>query len=79
MPTLDQMPVRAQIEIKTITDPETAMATLRMGIAEGERFQVVSKVPGDGPLVLQRIGMQGGVEIALGRTLCRQIDVECFS
>jgi Fe2+ transport system protein FeoA len=69
--TLEQAKVGDTLLIKSITDPETATVALRMGIAEGETLKLASKVPG-GPLVIQR----GAIEIALGRELCRSIQVE---
>ena len=69
--TLDQAKVGDTLLIKHITDPDTATVAMRMGIAEGEVLKLASKVPG-GPLVIRR----GAIEIALGRELCRSIQVE---
>lgn len=69
--TLDQAKAGDTLLIKEITDPETAMLAMRLGIADGETLVLASKVPG-GPLVVQR----GSMEIALGRELCRHIQVE---
>lgn len=68
--TLEQAKVGEQLMIKAIHDMETATVAMRLGIAEGESVCIASKVPG-GPIVIQR----GAMEIALGRDLCRGIEV----
>ncbi len=69
--TLEQAKVGDQLLIKHISDPETATVAMRLGISAGETLALASKVPG-GPVVIRR----GGMEIALGRDLCRYIEVE---
>jgi Fe2+ transport system protein FeoA len=69
--TLDQAKVGEKLLIKAILDDETATIAMRLGVSEGELVSVASKIPG-GPLVIR----QGGMEIALGRALCRGIEVE---
>lgn len=69
--TLEQAKVGEKLLIKTIHDMETATVAMRLGIAEGESVYLASKVPG-GPVVIQR----GAMEIALGRDLCRGIEVQ---
>jgi ferrous iron transport protein A len=69
--TLEQAKVGDTLLIRRITDPETAITAMRLGVSEGEVLELASKVPG-GPVVIRR----GAVEIALGRELCRQIEVE---
>jgi len=69
--TLDQATVGDVLTITKINDPQTAVMALRLGIAEGETLRVTSKVPG-GPLVVCR----GKVDIALGRELCKGIEVQ---
>lgn len=69
--TLEQAKVGDVLLITRITDPETATVAMRLGISEGELLHLASKVPG-GPVVIRR----GAVEIALGRELCRCIEVE---
>jgi ferrous iron transport protein A len=69
--TLEQAKVGESLLIKRITNPETATVAMRMGISEGETLYLASKIPG-GPVVIRR----GAVEIALGRELCRGIEVE---
>lgn len=68
--TLEQAKVGDTFRIVRITDPETATMAMRLGISEGESLDVASRVPG-GPVVIRR----GAIEIALGRELCRQIEV----
>lgn len=69
--TLEQAKVGEKLLIKTIADVETATVAMRLGISEGETVCLASKIPG-GPVVIR----QGGMEIALGRDLCRGIEVE---
>jgi Fe2+ transport system protein FeoA len=69
--TLEQAKTGDTLLITRITDPETATNAMRLGISEGETLRVASKVPG-GPVVIRR----AGIEIALGRELCRSIEVE---
>ena len=69
--TLEQAKVGDTLLIRKIGDPETATMAMRLGISEGEVLMLASKVPG-GPVVIRR----GAVEIALGRELCRWIEVE---
>jgi Fe2+ transport system protein FeoA len=68
--TLEQAKVGQTLLVKRITDPETATVAMRLGISEGETFYLASRIPG-GPVVIRR----GSVEIALGRELCRTIEV----
>ena len=68
--TLDQANVGDQLTITAIRNEQTATIAVRLGIAEGETVRVSSKVPG-GPVVICR----GRTEIALGRDLCRDIEV----
>lgn len=72
--TLEQAKVGDNLLIRRISDPETAITALRLGVCEGEVLHLASKIPG-GPVVIRR----GAVEIALGRELCRQIEVERLS
>jgi Fe2+ transport system protein FeoA len=44
---------------------------LRLGISAGETLTLAAKIPG-GPLVVTR----GDMEIALGREICKGIEVE---
>ena len=69
--TLDNTRAGDVLRVVSILDPETATMALRLGIAEGETITVASKVPG-GPLVVCR----GKVDIALGRALCKGIQVQ---
>jgi Fe2+ transport system protein FeoA len=69
--TLDQAQVGDRLTILRLADAETAAMALRLGVAEGECVELVSKIPG-GPLVLR----VGAMELALGRSLCRSIEVE---
>ena len=69
--TLEQAHVGDTLRITRITDPETAMMAMRLGVSEGETLSLASIVPG-GPVVIRR----GAMEIALGRALCRGIEVE---
>lgn len=68
--TLEQAKVGDTLLVHRITDPETATVAMRLGISEGETFFLASRIPG-GPVVIRR----GAVEIALGRELCRSIEV----
>ncbi len=72
METLLSVHVGARVFIRRITDPQTALMAVRLGIAEGETLSVHRKVPG-GPVIVCR----GKVEIALGRDICQYIEVEC--
>ena len=74
MTTLDHAKVGQLVRIDRIQDDEIAMMAVRLGIAVGEVIAVASKVPG-GPLVIRR----GRVDIALGRELCRGINVSPVS
>ncbi len=69
--TLDQAKVGDTLRITGISNPQTAMMALRLGLHEGEIVRLSSKIPG-GPLVV----LCGNVEIALGRELCREIEVQ---
>ena len=69
--TLDTTRAGDVLTVIRITDPQTAVMAMRLGISEGETLRVTSKVPG-GPLVVCR----GKVDIALGRELCRGIEVQ---
>lgn len=69
--TLDEASVGETLTVTAINNSQTATIAMRLGIAEGETVQVTSKVPG-GPLVVRR----GRTEIALGRELCREIEVK---
>ncbi|WP_373531027.1 ferrous iron transport protein A [Vampirovibrio sp.] len=71
--TLEQAKVGQKLLIKAILDDETATIAMRLGVSAGELITVASKIPG-GPVVIR----QGGMEIALGRDLCRGIEVEPF-
>ena len=53
-----------------VGDMQVATLALRLGISEGASLRLMSKVPG-GPLVVVR----GKVEIALGRDICKGIEV----
>ncbi|MBX2860622.1 MAG: ferrous iron transport protein A [Vampirovibrio sp.] len=66
-----QADVGKTLFIRTIADPQAATAAIRLGISSGETVVLAAKVPG-GPLVLQR----GNVEIALGRDICKHIEVD---
>ena len=68
--TLEKAKVGDILRVQRITDPETATMAMRLGISEGEILHLASKVPG-GPVVIRR----GAIEIALGRELCRTIEV----
>lgn len=68
--TLDCADVGDTVYIKDISDPQAAMVALRLGISTGEILHLAAKVPG-GPLVIRR----GDMEIALGREICRGIEV----
>ncbi len=69
--SLENARVGDTLRILAITDNDTAMVAMRLGIAAGETLYLASKIPG-GPLVIRRAGM----EIALGRDLCKGIAVE---
>lgn len=70
MMTLDQAPIGQHVKIERIQDEEIAMMAVRLGIAVGELITVASRIPG-GPLVIRR----DRVDIALGRELCKGIDI----
>lgn len=72
--TLDQAQVGDRLTILRIADAETATVALRLGVSEGECVELASKIPG-GPLVLR----VGAMELALGRSLCKGIEVERLS
>ncbi len=69
--TLEQAKVGDTLRVKRIADAEVATNAVRLGVSEGELLMVASKIPG-GPVVIRR----GVVEIALGRDLCKEIEVE---
>jgi len=69
--TLDKAPVGKPLTVLRIHNQETASLALRLGVSEGERLVLACKIPG-GPVVVRR----GCVEIALGRELCRDIEIE---
>lgn len=68
--TLEKAKVGDTLLVLKITDPETATVAMRLGISAGETFFLASRIPG-GPVVIR----SGSVEIALGRELCRTIEV----
>lgn len=68
--TLEKAKAGDTLQVLRITDHETATVAMRLGIAEGETLYLASKIPG-GPVVIRR----GAVEIALGRELCKSIEV----
>lgn len=68
--SLEQARVGADFDIATIEDPTIAPMALRLGIQAGQRVTLSSRLPG-GPSVLRR----GGQEIALGRDICKGIQV----
>jgi Fe2+ transport system protein FeoA len=69
--TLEQAKVGDVLLIRRILDPETATIAMRIGVSEGEVLHLASKIPG-GPVVIRR----GSMEIALGREICKGIEVE---
>jgi Fe2+ transport system protein FeoA len=69
--TLDQARVGEDCFIGAINDPDTAMIAMRLGVSEGERVTVISRIPG-GPVVIR----QGERELALGRSLCQSIEIQ---
>lgn len=69
--TLEQAKVGETLLVKQISDTDTATIAMRLGISEGEQLFLASKIPG-GPVVVRR----GAIEIALGRDLCKHIEVE---
>ena len=69
--TLDTAKVGSRLIIRRILDDETATVAMRLGISSGEIIELASRIPG-GPVVIRR----GKVEIALGRSLCKEIEVE---
>lgn len=69
--TLSEIKSGQSVKIKGIFDQQCAVQALRMGITEGEVVMCVARVP-QGPTVLQH----GGMEVAVGRDLCRKIEVE---
>ncbi len=68
--TLDKANVGDTLSIAHISDHETELMAMRLGICKGEKITVCSKVPA-GPLVVRR----GHMEIALGREVCKKISV----
>lgn len=70
MTTLDQAAVGDRLVIQTIRNPQSAIMALRLGIAAGEQVELAARIPG-GPLVIQR----GALQIALGRDICKDIEV----
>lgn len=68
--TLLDAPVGSHLTVGDIPDDDTRLMALRLGIAEGARIEVASRVPG-GPVVLRF----GALEVALGREVCRAIPV----
>jgi ferrous iron transport protein A len=71
MATLNDLKTGQSAVIREIQDGETAVQALRMGISPGERITCVAKIPA-GPTVIQK----GGMELAIGQGLCKQIEVE---
>lgn len=59
------------LKITQLLDDETALMACRLGLCEGETIAVTNKIMG-GPLIITK----NAVEIALGRELCKQIQVE---
>jgi len=71
MPTLNDVQTGRTVTVKSIVDVGVATQALRMGISQGEKVTCISRVPA-GPTVIQK----GGMELAIGRELCQQIEVE---
>lgn len=69
--TLDSAEVGDELLVKQIPDPTAATVAMRLGISSGEILTLAAKIPG-GPLVVTR----GDMEIALGREICKGIEVE---
>lgn len=71
MSTLNDIKIGQTVIIKEIRDLDIETQALRMGISPGEQVVCLARIPA-GPTVIQR----GGMELAIGKTLCRQIEVE---
>jgi Fe2+ transport system protein FeoA len=69
--TLDMAKVGDTVKIIEIIDHGAATVAMRLGISQGETLSLVAKIPG-GPLVVNR----GDMEIALGREICKGIEVQ---
>lgn len=69
--TLDKAKRGSEVQIVTISDPESRSMLLRMGISEGSKVTCQEKMP-LGPVVL-RCKRQ---EIAIGRKLAERISIK---
>lgn len=67
---LNDVEIGQSVLITGIEDDDVAVQALRMGISVGEVVRCVARVPA-GPTVIKK----GGMELAIGRELCRQIEV----
>jgi Fe2+ transport system protein FeoA len=72
MPTLDMLKAGQTARIIAIRDMDTALQTLRMGLASGDLVRCVTRLPGGGPVVIRC----GETDVAMGQVLCRTIEVE---
>jgi Fe2+ transport system protein FeoA len=69
--TLNEVPVGRAVVIQEIPNVEIATHAMRMGISAGETVTCIARIPA-GPTVIQH----GGMELAIGRELSQQIQVE---
>lgn len=69
--TLDTLKTGQAATITSIPDGDVAFQALRLGISPGEQVTCVARIPA-GPIVIQK----GGMELAIGKSLCEGIEVE---
>jgi Fe2+ transport system protein FeoA len=68
--TLDCVRKGDKIEIVSVDHPDARVQAMRFGVCEGASVECVTKIPA-GPLVIK----SGRQEIAVGRSLAKQINV----
>ncbi len=68
---LSQVQVGETVIIREIQDADIAIQALRLGLTPGERVVCLARIPA-GPTVIKH----GGMELAIGRELCQQIEVQ---
>ncbi|MCF8002103.1 MAG: ferrous iron transport protein A [Halanaerobiales bacterium] len=72
--TLAEINRGSDFKVKRIPDDMIRVQTLRMGISEGSKLNCNEKIPG-GPIIVKR----NYQEIAIGRNLAKDIEIEVFT
>jgi Fe2+ transport system protein FeoA len=73
--TLDSAREGQVVTVAHVNDPGVAAQLLRLGVMTGECIRVLSKTPGDGPIVIQ-LGDNRHSELAIGRAYAQEIQIQ---